>query len=398
MRLSQSSIVNSSMPHSPKRILIVAGEASADRYGARLVKRLQSLHGPGNLEFYGTGGDEMRMAGVQLFCHVRELAHIGVREALSSLRIYYKTYRRLTQESAQRPPVLAILLDFPDFNLRLAKKMKRLGIRVIYYISPQVWAWRSGRVRTIREYVDRMLVILPFEEGFYRERGVEVEFVGHPLLEDFNPDHNREFFLNGLNFDPSRRTIAILAGSRRKEIDYILPVFLNAGRHLLREIPAQFVISAAPTVELDHIRSVVHSVFQGEGDERYFRVSSRDSRDILANSDFAFVKSGTSSLEAALIGVPFLIGYKISPLSWVIGSILIRSSMKGLVNLIAQEEIVPELFQGEADPRRMAQLAMKYLEDPEKNAAMRSKLARIREELGVRRASETVAAAVSRYL
>jgi len=158
------------------------------------------------------------------------------------------------------------------------------------------------------------------------------------------------------------------------------------------------VISAAPTVELDHIRSVVHSVFQGEGDERYFRVSSRDSRDILANSDFAFVKSGTSSLEAALIGVPFLIGYKISPLSWVIGSILIRSSMKGLVNLIAQEEIVPELFQGEADPRRMAQLAMKYLEDPEKNAAMRSKLARIREELGVRRASETVAAAVSRYL
>ena len=121
MRLSQSSIVNSSMPHSPKRILIVAGEASADRYGARLVKRLQSLHGPGNLEFYGTGGDEMRMAGVQLFCHVRELAHIGVREALSSLRIYYKTYRRLTQESAQRPPVLAILLDFPDFNLRLAK-------------------------------------------------------------------------------------------------------------------------------------------------------------------------------------------------------------------------------------------------------------------------------------
>lgn len=381
-----------------KRILIVAGEASADRYGARLVRKLRERHAPAGLSFYGTGGDEMAQAGVRLFCHVRELAHIGVREALSGFRTYYKTYRALVRESAQRHPDLAILLDFPDFNLRLAKKLKRLGITVIYYISPQVWAWRSGRVRVVREHVDKMLVILPFEEAYFRERGVEAEFVGHPLLEDFNPKHDREGFLGGLGLDPARRTVSILAGSRRKEIDYILPVFLRAGLLLLRDTPVQFVVSAAPTIELAHINRIIDTVVQRDGDRACFRVSSRSSRDILANSDFALVKSGTSSLEAALVGVPFLIGYKISAVSWFVGSILIRSSMKGLVNLIAQEEIVPELFQDQAEPAQLARVARKYLEDPARSAAMRAQLARIREQLGVRCASETAAAAVSRYL
>jgi lipid-A-disaccharide synthase len=386
------------MATAPKRILIVAGEASADRYGARLVQRLKSRHGSDSLEFYGAGGDEMRKSGVHLLCHVRELAHIGAREALSSFGVYYRLYRRLVQDSVERPPLVAILLDFPDFNLRLAKKMKRLGVRVIYYISPQVWAWRSGRVRTIREYVDKMLVILPFEEDFFRKRGVQVEFVGHPLLEDFDPDRNREQFLSSLNLDPKRRTIAILAGSRRKEIDYILPVLLRAGQCVMKELPAQFVISAAPTIELGHIRDRMRQVLREDPNEHLFRVSRRASRDILAASDFAFVKSGTSSLEAALVGVPFLITYKISPFSWWIGSILIRSSMKGLVNLIAQDKVVPELFQGEAKPEALAGVALKYLKEPGKSAEMRSQLARIREQLGARCASETVAATVSSYL
>jgi len=386
------------MPDTPKRILIVAGEASADRYGARLVQKLRSIHASDELEFYGTGGDEMRRAGVHLFCHVRELAHIGAREALSSFQTYYRTYRRLVRESVERPPRVAVLLDFPDFNLRLAKKMKRLGVKVIYYISPQVWAWRSSRVRTIRECVDRMLVILPFEEEYFRKRGVKVEYVGHPLLEDFKPSGDRELFLKGLNLDPARRTVAILAGSRRKEIDYILPVLLQAGQCLLRDTPAQFVISVAPSVEVEHVSAVMRAVLRGDPNENFFRLSSRDSRDILSNSDFAFVKSGTSSLEAALVGVPFLIAYKISSLSWCIGSILIRSSMKGLVNLIAQDRIVPELFQSEAKPENLARLALQYLEEPGKSDAMRSQLAQIRERLSARCASERVAATVSSYL
>ncbi len=380
-----------------KRILIVAGEASADKYGARLVDRLRSLHSPETLTFYGTGGDEMQNSGVHLLGHVRELAHIGVREALSGLHTYYRTFQKLASESAGRPDI-AILLDFPDFNLRLAKKMKRLGVKVIYYIGPQLWAWRSGRIRTIRKYVDKMLVILPFEEEYYRSRGVEVEFVGHPLLENFAPNYDRASFMSGWNLDPERKTVAILPGSRRKEVDYILPVMLRAAKCVLKTSPAQFLISVAPTIDSNHIASHIHAELEGDPDKSLFHIITSDSRDILANSDFAFVKSGTSSLEAALVGTPFLIAYKISSLSWAIGSILIHTSTKGLVNLIAGERIVPELFQGDAKPESLARLALDYLENPEKNVAMRAQLSKVRERLSVRCASASAAATISGYL
>lgn len=383
--------------------MIVAGEASADNYGARLVRRLQSLHGTGALEFYGAGGDAMQLAGVRLISHIRDLAHIGPREVVSSLRTYHRTFHGILDESTSPPPRVAVLLDFPDFNLRLAKRMKRLGVTTIYYISPQVWAWRSGRVRTIRRAVDRMQVILPFEEEYYRSRGVEAEFVGHPLLEEFTPvSSTREAMLGALHLEPARRTIAILAGSRRKEIDYILPTFLRAAAYLLEAAPAQFVVSAAPSIGTEHIRRVMNDVFSNlpgrRSPDELFRISTQPAREILANADFAFVKSGTSTLEAALVGTPFLIAYRISPVSWLIGSILIRSSMKGLVNLIAQKRIVPELYQREAEPEALAKVALEYLDAPEKGAEMRRQLAGIRTLLGARRASETVAETVSSYL
>ncbi len=386
------------MSSSPKRILMVAGEASADRYGARLVEKLNTLHGSGALDFYGTGGDAMQNAGVRLLCNIRDLAHIGVREALSGIRTYYGVYTRLAKDAAAHPPDLAVLMDFPEFNLRLAKRLKRLGIKVIYYIGPQLWAWRSGRIRSIRDYVDILLVILPFEEEYYRSRGVNVEFVGHPLLEDFRPNYGRDLFLSGLDLDPRRKTVAMMAGSRRKEVDYILPVLLRAAQCLIAQMPVQFVVSAAPTVGADSVRAIARSLVPRNLLKDHFRISPRDSRDILANSDFAFVKSGTSSLEAALVGVPFLITYKISPLSWFVGSVLIQSPMKGLVNLIAQEKIVPELFQSEAKPAALAQVAFEYMNNPDKNADMRYRLSLIRDKLGARGATETVAATVSRYL
>jgi len=382
-----------------KRILIVAGEASADRYGARLVRSLHDLHGgPAGFAFFGTGGDAMRAAGVDLRCHIRDLAHIGVREALSGLRTYYRTFRTLAGECKRQRPDVAILLDFPDFNLRLAKKLKRLGVPVVYYISPQIWAWRSGRIRLIRDYVDKMLVILPFEEEYYRSRGVDAEFVGHPLLEDFAPRRDREGFLRGLGLDPSRKTVALLPGSRRKEIDYILPALLGASLRLMAELPAQFLISAAPTVDRSRMERIMDSVLPRDLRSRFFRLVDHESRDILANSDFAFVKSGTSSLEAALVGNPFLITYKISPLSWWIGSALIRTPMKGLANLIAGEKVVPELYQSAATPQALAKQAHDHLENAERCAAMCGRLATIRERLSVRCASASAAAVVSGYL
>lgn len=386
------------MPTSKKQILIVAGEASADRYGGRLVQRLKSLHGADAIYFYGTGGDEMKAAGVDLLCHLRDLAHIGVKEALSGLPVYYRIYQSLIKESARRRPDIAVLLDFPEFNLRLAKRMKHLGIRVVYYISPQIWAWRSGRIRLIQKYVDKMLVILPFEEDYYRDRGVDAEFVGHPILEDFEPTRNREVYLGALGLDPSLRTVAILPGSRRKEVGHILPTLLRASLQLLKDMPAQFLISAAPTVEQGHIERIVVDLLPPDTRKTYFRLLPQSSRDILANSDFAFVKSGTSSLEAALVGVPFLITYKISPFSWWIGSMLIRSPMKGLVNLIARERIVPELYQDEAVPDTLAGVALEFLESPEKSTAMSLQLAGIRDRLSIRCASETAAARISSYL
>jgi lipid-A-disaccharide synthase len=381
-----------------RRVLIVAGEASADRYGARLVRELQTRRGEEELHFYGTGGDEMRRAGVEILSHIRDLASIGPREALAHFRKYYETFQKLVWVSLKDPPALAILLDFPEFNLRLAKKLKRAGIKVVYYISPQLWAWRSGRVQIVRRYVDKMLVILPFEEEFYRSHGVDVEFVGHPILEDFSPNLNREAFLRRLDLEPDRTTVALLPGSRRKEVEYMLPTLLKASLRILRKVPAQFLISAAPALDKQYLVRIVREVLQDDPKAPFFKIVAVDSRDILANSDFAFVKSGTSTLEAALVGTPFLILYKISPASWYLGNILIRSPFKGLVNLIAREEIVPEYLQREATPESLSQAALEFLQNSEKVSKMRSRLSGIREKLGKYCASERAARTIEGYL
>ena len=374
----------------------MAGESSADRYGAALVEHLKAMHGSENIFFAGTGGDAMRAAGVELLAHVRDLGHIGPREAFTGLRAYYRVFRSLTNYAADRQPDVAVLLDFPDFNLRLVKKLNRLKVKTVYYIGPQLWAWRSGRVRIIQKYVDKMLVILPFEESYYRNRGVMAEFVGHPLLENFHTPENRAKILASENLNTESETLALLPGSRSKEITYILPVMLQAAKLLGNN--RQFLISAAPTVDRELIENIMQTELASFPGKERFRVSARNARDIMAASDFAFVKSGTSSLEAALVGVPFLVTYKISALSWRIGSLLIRTPSKCLPNLLAGKRIVPELFQNEATPESLASAALEYLKNPEKRAKMREELGKIRGQLGERHASETVAAVVSDYL
>jgi lipid-A-disaccharide synthase len=382
----------------PRSILLVVGETSADRYGASLVNRLRELPAGRELTFFGTGGDEMQKAGVEILCHIRELHGIGLREALQHLRGYLRIYEQLTELSRQRRPAAAVLLDFPEFNLRLAKRLKRLGIKVIYYISPQLWAWRGWRIRTVRRYVDRMLVILPFEEQYYRAQGVEVDFVGHPLLEGFEIKENRENFLGRLNLDPARKTLAILPGSRGDEVKYMLPTFLEAARRVSSRVPVQVVVSVAPAISQSYVADIARQVLGGEVDGTRFRLVSDDVRTVLSSADFAFVKCGTSTLEAALVGTPFLITYKVSALNWLVFHNLIRSTYKGLVNLIAGEEIVPEYLQGEATPEALSRTAVEFLEKPDKAAFMKARLAEIRHKLGSRCASERTAAFVAGYL
>jgi lipid-A-disaccharide synthase len=380
------------------RILIVAGEASADRYGARLVEALRARLPEADLEFFGTGGDAMQRAGVELVCHIRRLATIGPREALDHFRVYYETFSKLVENAKARPPELAILIDFAEFNLRLAKKMRRAGTKVVYYISPQVWAWRSGRVRTIRRYVDQMLVILPFEEDYYRRRGVNARFVGHPLLDDFAPDRDREGFMRRFTLDPYRKTVALLPGSRTSEVRYILPTLVEAALRILDRVPAQFLISTAETVESGLVQRIATSILRGDARSAYFRMLTTPSRDLLANSDFALVKSGTSTLEAALVGTPFAIVYKISPVSWRLGNILIRTPFKGLVNLIAGEQIVPEFMQSDATPEALARVSIEHLEDPARCRAVTERLGRVRARLTAHRATETAASAIASHL
>jgi lipid-A-disaccharide synthase len=379
-------------------VLIVVGETSADRYAARLVGKLRERFRDKELRFFGTGGDEMQRAGVELLCHIRDLASIGPREALHHLRTYYRTFHRLTEECRRRKPPVAVLLDFPEFNLRLAKRLKRLGMKVIYYISPQLWAWRRGRIRIVRQYVDRMLVILPFEEEYYRVRGVNVDYVGHPLLEEFSIEGDRESFLRELGADPDLRTIALLPGSRKREVEYVLPSMLEASLEVQRRRPAQFLISVAPAIDARQIARICSRVLQENQQPDRFHIVTASARKILASADFGFIKSGTSTLEAALVGTPFLVTYRISPVSWALGNILVRSPYKGLVNLIAKEEIVPEYLQGDATPEALAAAALQCLDCPEKSAAMRARFAGIRNLLGSRCASETAAAYVAEYL
>lgn len=379
-------------------ILVVVGEASADRYGARLIRKLRESPAGAGLRFIGTGGDQMAAEGAQLLCHVRDLAHIGPREAISHLGRYYATYRHLRAVARESRPAVALLLDFPEFNLRLAKDLKRAGIPVVYYISPQLWAWRRGRIRTVQKYVDRMLVILPFEEEFYRKNGVTVEFVGHPILEEFAFERNRETFLRGVGLDPGRKTIAILPGSRRKEIDHILPDFLRAAQMIVTRTSGQCLVSVAPTVCLAQVEEKARQILGRDWQSLPCRLVQSDSRDVLANSDFGIVKSGTSTLEAALVGTPFLVAYKLSQASWLLGNKLIHTPFVGLVNLVAGEKIVPEFVQSQATPEALASAALEYLEKPEKAAAMRIRLGEIRTMLSTRRATESVAAVVNSYL
>ncbi len=341
----------------------------------------------------------MSREGVTLLGDVRDLAHIGPRESIVHIWSYYRTFRDILRETERQRPPVAILLDFPEFNLRLAKRLKRMGVKVIYYISPQLWAWRRGRIRLVQRYVDKMLVILPFEEEYYRRRGVVVEFVGHPILEEFAPQHNRGSFLGSLGLDPARRTLAILPGSRRKEIGYMLPDFVKAARIIRQRTGSgQCLVSVAPTVGLDLVRDVMIRAAGQDYEREGFRLVTTDSRDILANSDFAMVKSGTSTVEAALVGTPFLIAYKLSRISWTLGHRLVDIPFKGLVNLIAGEEVVPEFIQDEVTAEALSSTAVEFLMRPDKAKAMKCRLAEIRSMLSSRCASDVVAATVSSYL
>jgi lipid-A-disaccharide synthase len=358
----------------PRRLLLVAGEASGDLHGADLVRVLRATLP--DLEVFGLGGERLREAGMQTVADASDVATVGLTQAAGRLRTLWRAYRTLARRLREDPPDLCVLVDFPEFNLRLARLAKRAGVPVLYYIGPQVWAWRGGRVRKIARRVDRLAVVFPFEPALYAAWLPSVEFVGHPLIDRVGVTRGREETLRAHGLDPARRTVLLLPGSRPSEIDYLLVPLLDAVRRLGRD-GLQFPLALAHTLSAADIRRRVREA----GVE--VTVIEGDTYNLIAAADLALVSSGTATLECALLERPMVIVYRLGPLSYGLGRLLVRGVRYiGMPNIVAGREVAPELLQGRASGPRIAEAARAILEDPPRHAAMVEDLREVRHRLG----------------
>ena len=369
----------------PRRVLLVAGEASGDLHGADLLRALRTRRP--DVEVVGLGGEHLRAAGMHTIADAREVATVGVVEGVGRLRTLLRVYRTLARRLREEKPDLCVLIDFPEFNLRLARVARAAGVPVLYYIGPQVWAWRGGRVRKIARLVDRLAVVFPFEAGLYEPWLPGVEFVGHPLLDRVEATRGREETLHLHGLDPGRRTVLLLPGSRAKEIDYILPRMLDAVYGLVTTGDYQFALGLAHTLD----RADVEARIRATG--MPVPVVAGDLYNLIAAADLALVTSGTATLECALLQCPMVIVYRLSPVTWALGRLLVRGvTHVGMPNIVAGREVVPELLQGDVTGPRIAAAARTILEDPARTAAIRAGLGEVRQRLGRGGAADRAAA------
>ena len=373
-----------------KKILIIAGEASGDLHGSNLVKAMKEQDP--SLVFYGVGSRNMRDAGVSLLADASEISVVGATEVLIHIRAIYSVYTKLKRFLREERPDLVILIDFPDFNIFTGKAAKKLGIPILYYISPQVWAWRKGRINTLAKLVTTMMVVFPFEVDLYRDAGVDVRFVGHPLADVVTSAYTREGSRAFLGLARDGRTVALLPGSRTKEIMHLLPDMLKAAAILRDRFPdIQFVLPVAPTL--------AHSIVEKYVAESGVQVRIIDGQvyDVLRASDAAIVTSGTATLETGLMAVPMVIVYRISWLSYLIGRMFIHVKHIGLVNIVAGRTVVQELIQNDVTPENIAGAIGALLADQGKLQEVVRELIQVRIKLGEGGASGR-AAAVAREL
>ena len=369
------------------RILLSCGEPSGDLYAGALTRELRAL-APG-VAVAGLGGPELAAAGGQLLADYRGLAVTGLTEAIAKVPRSIRLLRQLVQWAREERPSVLVAIDFPDFNFPLARRLRNLGIRVVYYISPQIWAWRPGRLRTIRAIADRMLVIFPFEEEIYRRGGVPVEFVGHPLVDLAEPSAPRDAFLRRLGLAPQAPTVAILPGSRPNEVGRILPDLLTAAAQIRRRVPGtQFVIARAP-----HLGDGLFRIATSRGLSSAVVIEG-ETNAVLASAELALTASGTATVQTAIHDTPMVVVYRLSPLTYLLGRRLVKLDTFGMVNLIAGERIVPELIQDGFTPEAVADEAVSMLTDGTRAARVREGLARVRARLGGPGASRRAAEAI----
>jgi lipid-A-disaccharide synthase len=354
------------------RILISAGEASGEMYGAQLIEALRRRDP--SLEFFGVGGEKMRAAGCDTVIDAKDLSVVGITEILSHLPKIWGLFHKLIAEADRRKPDLAIVIDSPAFNWRVARQMKKRGIPVVYYVCPQFWAWRQGRVRLLRKYVDKALVIFPFEEKFYRDRGVDAEFVGHPLAELPRPSVTRDDYAAEHGLVASKPWITLMPGSRVKEIRMNLPEMLWAAEFLGTEY--SFVIPVAPTIPKALILELMRN---GSGTAPIHLTS--EALPALAQSRAAIIASGTATVEAAMMETPFVMVYRVSPLTYLLGRSTVKVPHFAMVNLIAGERVVPELVQQEFTAERVAAEMNRIIPEGSEREKRLEKLGKVRSQL-----------------
>jgi len=371
-----------------KRLLISAGEASGELYGAGLIEALRRRLP--QLEVFGVGGEAMRRAGCDTVVDARQLSVVGITEILPRVPRIYGLFRKLLAEAEHRQPDAAVVIDSPAFNFRVGREMHARGIPVIYYVCPQLWAWREGRVRSMCQWVKKALVIFPFEEKWYRERQVDAEYVGHPLADVPPPTMTRTQFAAEHKLDADRHWIALLPGSRRKEVSMNLPTMLDAAVRLEPEF--EFVLPVASTLDRGWMSALV------AGSRRKIALVE-DTRAALTFSRAAVVASGTATVEAALSGVPFVVVYRVAPLTWLLGRPLLRVEHVAMANLIAGREVVPELIQSDFTSGNVVARLAEVLPEGAPRERMLAGLAEVRARLkpqSAQPASERAAEAVLR--
>ncbi len=363
-----------------KKIYIVAGEASGDLHGADLTRALLTLDP--EVTISGMGGEQMRQAGVKLLVDAKELAAVGVTEALARLAALVRAYRQLRRAITSEHPGLVVLIDFPDFNFWLARASRRIGIPVLYYISPQVWAWRKGRIQTLKRLVEKMLVIFPFEEALYRDAGVPVTFVGHPMLDRLRNVPTREEARRQIGCGASDLLLGLLPGSREGEVRYHLPVLKEAVAQIAQVKPeVQFLLAVADSLSPRLVETLL------QGSDAPIRPLRGQTYQVMRAADLLITASGSATLEAGLLGTPMIIIYRVSRLTWWAGRLLVDVPCIGMVNLVAGRRVVPELLQQELTPDRVAKTTLELLCDSTALQAMREELQAVPGKLGEEGAS-----------
>ncbi|MFC1703173.1 lipid-A-disaccharide synthase [Candidatus Omnitrophota bacterium] len=367
-----------------KKIAIVAGEASSDMHAAHLVEALkkQSPH----IEFFGLGGKKMQAAGVLIFYNLVDLAVVGFFEVLKNYSTFKKIFNDFLKEIDEIKPDCVILIDYPGFNMRLAKELKKREIRVIYYISPQVWAWGKERIALIKKYVDKMIVIFKFEEELYQQHGINVSFVGHPLMESIKVTTEKEQFLKRAGLSEKNITIGLLPGSRQREIKALLPAMLKAASIISQKMKnAQFIVLQSPTLPDELVK--IHT----SGYNLPLRIIRDDTYNGINASDIVISASGTATLETAILKKPLIVVYKVSFLTWLIAKSIIKLPYIGLVNVVAQKKLMPELIQYQATAENIADEAMRLISDKHGIKTIKKELDSLQDSLGKPGASQRAA-------